>query len=140
MHLVLPKGHPAAKRRAVRLEELAGDSWLGGVRGGRCHEMVIRACNRAGFDPEVAFESDDAQVLQGLVAAGLGVTILPELGLQGARPDVEIRPIVPEPPVRQVWAVTPASGYRSPATTAMIEVLQEVSAASGHALKASAAK
>ena len=89
--------------------------------------MLVDACARASFTPNVAFESDDHNVLVGLVATGVGVALLPELCLRTPPPGVEIRPVSGSPPMRHIHAAVPADAYRSPATGAMIEVLREVS-------------
>ncbi len=126
MQVALPPGHPLAKRSVVKLDDLAGDDWLTGVSIGSCRAHVILLCQAAGFEPKISFESDDYQVLQGLVAAGVGVTLLPELALAGRHPEIETRPIAPKSPTRRVWATALAEGSRAPATDAMLEVLREV--------------
>lgn len=126
MWLALPKDHPASTKAAMSLEELSDAAWLCGTCDGACRQNVILACRSAGFDPRIAFESDDYQVLQGLVASGLGVTLLPDLALTSLHPGVAIVPVKPKPPIRNVWAATRAEGSRSPAADAMVEVLREV--------------
>ena len=86
------------------------------------------ACVRAGFAPRIAFETDDYTAVQGFVAAGVGVSIIAELGLRSVRDDIVVRPLGRETPVRQIFAST-VKGYRSPATSAMLDVLREVGAA-----------
>jgi DNA-binding transcriptional LysR family regulator len=124
LHIVLPPDHALTSRKAIRLGELAGEQWVGGCCGGVCDSMLMEACAEAGFEPNVAFESDDHNVLIGLVAGGLGVALLPELALQIAHPRVAIRPVAGSKPMRRIFAAVPSNGYRSPATAAMIEVLQ----------------
>ena len=124
MYLTLPQGHPLAKRSRIRLTDLAEERWLSGVRPSSCGELVVRSCLDAGFEPQIAFESDDYHVLQGFVAAGLGVTLLPELALSTLHADLVALPIEPEAPQRRVWAATRAAGARSAATDAMLELLQ----------------
>jgi molybdate transport repressor ModE-like protein len=124
MFVTLPKGHPMAERRRVRLADLADEQWLSGVRPSSCGELVVSSAREAGFDPEISFESDDYNVLQGFVAAGLGVTLLPELALSTLRSDVVALPIEPEAPERRVWAAVRAAGSRSAATDAMLELLE----------------
>jgi DNA-binding transcriptional LysR family regulator len=128
LHLVLPPDHRLAGRKSVRLEELADDPWVGGVRAGHCHEMVLHWCRTAGFEPCVAFESNDHSVLVGLVASGVGVALLPELAIRTVQADVAIRRVGVHAPTRQVLAAVPAEGYRSPATDAMLEVLESLAA------------
>ncbi|HZA59279.1 MAG TPA: LysR family transcriptional regulator [Solirubrobacterales bacterium] len=124
MWVALPPGHPLAGGDAVRLEDLADDDWMCG-RSGSCREHVIRLCREAGYEPQVSFDSDDYQVLKGLVAAGLGVTLLPELALAERPTGLELRPIAGRAATRRVWAVTREASTRSPATQAMVGVLVE---------------
>ena len=124
MHVALPKGHRLADCARVKMGELAEEVWLSGDCPSSCGEMVMRACREAGFDPRVGFESNDYNVLQGFVAAGLGVTLLPDLALPTLRSDIVVRPTEPEAPLRRVWAETRST--RSAATEAMVAVLVEV--------------
>jgi molybdate transport repressor ModE-like protein len=128
LSVVLPADHPLAARKAVRLTDLAGEPWVAGCGGGVCSDMLVDACARESFTPNVAFESDDHNVLVGLVATGVGVALLPDLCLRTPPPGVEIRPVSGSRPQRHIHAAVPADAYRSPATEAMIAVLGEVSA------------
>jgi molybdate transport repressor ModE-like protein len=126
MYLALPRDHPLAKAEKVRIADLADESWLCGVRPSSCGEVILSACREAGFEPRVAFESDEYPVLEGYVAAGLGFTLVPQLALPTLRPDLVVRPTEPGAPKRRVWAATRAAGARSAATDAMVEILREV--------------
>src|SRR5213075_3303203 len=86
----------------------------------------LRACHAAGFEPRVALENDDYAAIQGFIAAGVGVALIPQLALQSVRDDVAIRPLAGNKPARRVVAATLADGYRSPATEAMLKILREV--------------
>jgi DNA-binding transcriptional LysR family regulator len=125
MSVVLPRDHPLAAADTVPLAELADEPWLCGVRPSSCGEVIVAACREAGFEPRIAFESDEYQVLQGYVAAGLGFTLLPDLALPTLRPELVVRPTQPEAPERRVWAAVRAKGARSAATEAMLDVLRE---------------
>jgi molybdate transport repressor ModE-like protein len=126
---VVPAGHPLAARKAIRLEQLANDTWVAGCGGGICNAMLAEACAEAGYRPPIAFESDDHNVLIGLVSSGVGVTLLPQLAARTIPAGVAVRPITGSNPLRRIFAATPTEGYCSPATEAMIEVLTTVSAA-----------
>jgi molybdate transport repressor ModE-like protein len=126
MYLALPKDHPLAMADTVGLANLADEPWLCGVCPSSCGEVVKQACRQAGFDPGIGFESDEYQVLQAYVAAGLGFTLLPDLALPTLRSDLVVRPTKPAAPKRRVWAATRAEGARSAATDAMVEVLRQV--------------
>src|ERR687895_2700856 len=92
MYLALPLGHPAARKPHVRLRDLSEETWIqeSGNHSwcGRFHET---ACLAAGFKPKVGFRSDDYNVVQGLVAAGVGISLLPGLSLTKVRDDIVIR-------------------------------------------------
>jgi DNA-binding transcriptional LysR family regulator len=122
MRVALPPGHPLAAGKTVDLSALADEDWLCGDKPSACREHVINACRMAGFEPRISFESDDYQVIQGLVAAGLGVGLIPELAAWD--PNVELREIKPHAPVRRVWAVTREAGSRSPACEEMLALLE----------------
>ena len=67
--------------------------------------------------------------MQGFIAAGLGMTLLPDLVLPTLRSDLVVRPTDPPAPERRVWAATRAVGSRSPATDEMVSILAEVGTA-----------
>lgn len=138
MHAALPRDHRLAGRARVRVEDLAEDSWVNGVR--MCGEFVVGFCLAAGFQPKVALESNDYATMQGLVAAGVGVMLIPDLVLAtGVNPGVAVVPFAGDPPVRRIWAAMSADGYRAPATDAMVEVLAEVCAGFPERLRSVAA-
>jgi DNA-binding transcriptional LysR family regulator len=75
LYASLPAEHPLATRRAIALTDLCEEEWmLVGLRG-TCADsnIVLRACQDAGFEPRVAYTSDDYFAIQGLVASGMGV-------------------------------------------------------------------
>jgi DNA-binding transcriptional LysR family regulator len=86
----------------------------------------VFATTCSAFQPSVTLESNDHNVQIGLVAAGVGVTLLPELALKVAHPGVAVRPITRPSPMRHIYAAVPPDVYCSPATEAMIEVLETV--------------
>jgi DNA-binding transcriptional LysR family regulator len=79
----------------------------------------------------VSFESDDFQTVQGLVAAGVGVALIPQLALTSVRDDVVIRPLHPRGPVRGVLAATPRGTAVMPAVATMLDVLRTAAARYG---------
>src|SRR5918992_775930 len=102
LHLALPSDHPLAAKRRLRFEDLADDQWIQPTQACACSRHAEEACAKAGYAPRVAYESDDFGVVQGLVAAGVGVALLPELALVGERSDVVVRPIGRKPIMRQI--------------------------------------
>jgi DNA-binding transcriptional LysR family regulator len=124
MYLALPRSHPLAGTDRLRLADLAGEAWVQTASSSPCARHVVRSCHAAGFEPHVAFESDDYQTVQGLVAAGVGVALIPELALSVVREQVAVRALSPSPPVRQVIAAVPAGARLVPAAPAMLGVLE----------------
>jgi DNA-binding transcriptional LysR family regulator len=124
MRLALPTGHPLAGRERIGLAELSGESWVQTSVASPCARHVVRSCHGAGFDPNVSFESDDYQTVQGLVAAGVGVALIPELALTSVRDDIVIRALDPRAPVRRVLAATPRGAAMMPAVATMIDILR----------------
>jgi DNA-binding transcriptional LysR family regulator len=126
LYLALPRDHKLAKKRKLHLEDLRGEAWVQTSNASPCARHVVRSCHAAGFEPNVAFESDDYQTVQGLVAAGVGVALIPELALNPVvREDIAIRSLSPRPPVRQVVAATPAGARLLPAAPAMLAELSD---------------
>lgn len=123
MNVMLPAGHPLADRRRIRLEELRDDLWILGRRDYVPDEAIFdRACRRAGFEPQMAFESDDYLAIQGFVAAGVGVALAPDMSLVSLRDDVVVRDLV-DPPYRRVVAAVDSRAWRSPAVDAMLALV-----------------
>jgi DNA-binding transcriptional LysR family regulator len=126
LYLALPRAHRLAGRRRLRLEDLREEAWIQTSTDSPCARHVVRCCHAAGFEPQVSFQSDDYQTVQGLVAAGVGVALIPELALSVVREDIVIRALSPRPPARRVIAATAAGARLLPAAPAMLSVLGEV--------------
>src|SRR5437764_192533 len=126
LHVVLPRGHELADKGTLKLADLSDESWIQTSAESPCARHVVRSCHEAGFSPSVSFESDDYQTVLGLVAAGVGVALIPELALAGARDDVAVRELSGKGVTRRVIAATPRSAGVSPAARPMMELLQEV--------------
>jgi DNA-binding transcriptional LysR family regulator len=124
LHLALPREHRLAKRKQIELGDLREEAWVQTSAQSPCAKHVIRSCHAAGFEPTVSFESDDYQTVQGLVAAGVGVALIPELALSTVREDISVRALHPASPVRKVFAATPRAAAATPAVATMIDVLR----------------
>jgi DNA-binding transcriptional LysR family regulator len=127
MYLALPRGHPLAHKPRIRLQDAQNETWIQeGDPRNPCSRLHQAACLAAGFEPRIGFQSDDYNVVQGLVAAGVGVSLLPSLALANMREDIVVRSLGRHAPARQIAAATLAGRYRSPATEAMLAILREV--------------
>jgi DNA-binding transcriptional LysR family regulator len=127
MYVALPVGHRLAEAPKLRLADLAEEWWMLATTNS-CPDarLFLRACHAAGFEPRLAFQNDDYSAILGFVAAGVGLALIPDMISRGAREDVTIRRLEPSTPPRPIGAILPG-GYRSPAATAMLAVLHEVS-------------
>jgi DNA-binding transcriptional LysR family regulator len=125
LYLALPREHRLADRRRLRLEDLRDEAWVQTSEPSPCARHVVRSCHAAGFEPNVSFQSDDYQTVQGLVAAGVGVALIPELALSVVREDIVIRALSPRPPARRVIAATAAGARLLPAAPAMLAIIEE---------------
>ncbi len=75
--LAVPAGHRFAGRSEVALSEAADEEFVMLAATWELRALVDELCRHAGFDPAIAFEEADMVVVRGLVAAGLGVTVVP---------------------------------------------------------------
>jgi len=125
LHLALAADHPLADRERLELADLAAESWIQTSADSPCAGHVVRCCHAAGFEPSVSFESDDYQTILGLVAAGVGVAMIPELALSTVRDDIRVRALHPASPVREVFAATPRAAAATPAVATMLDVLRK---------------
>ncbi|WP_127793760.1 LysR family transcriptional regulator [Agromyces sp. LHK192] len=122
MRLVLPAGHPFAALEEVPLERLAEDPWIAGCP--RCRGHLLELTAAAGFAPRIAFETDNFVAVEGMVAQGLGVALLPELALRATprHPGVAVRSTGHED-VRSLHLVTAKGAERVPAVAAAMRAL-----------------
>jgi LysR family transcriptional regulator, transcription activator of glutamate synthase operon len=77
LRLALPRDHRLADHRQIALADVAGEPFIGLRPTSALRELGDDLCKRAGFRPAVVFEGDDLSSVRGLVAAGLGVAIVP---------------------------------------------------------------
>jgi DNA-binding transcriptional LysR family regulator len=128
IRLVLPAGHPAAASDVVDLAALGDDPWIAGCP--RCRGHLLELADAAGFTPRIAFETDNFVAVEGMVAQGLGVALLPALALAASprHPGVVTRP-TSRRDVRSLHLVTARGADRVPAVGATIAALDSVAAA-----------
>ncbi|MFD8969912.1 LysR substrate-binding domain-containing protein [Streptomyces sp. NPDC059568] len=116
------EGEGASERAGtVAIGELADEPWIAGCP--RCRKQLVDACEESGFTPRIDFATDDYPAVIGLVAAGLGVAMLPELALEAVRPR-GVRTLTVEPSVhREIVALTLPDLAQVPAVAATLDQL-----------------
>ncbi len=128
MHVALPAEHELAAKRELALLDLRDQDWVQTSASSPCARHVVRSCLAAGFEPRVTFESDDYETVQGLVAAGVGVALIPRLALTRVHPGIVVRELSPRSPTRKVVAATISGAAAAPAAKTMIRILSDVAA------------
>lgn len=122
--VLLPTGHPLARRRAVHLADLAEERWIAGCP--RCRANLLHECAELGFVPDIRFATDDNLVVQSLVAQGLGVAMMPALVLPSlALTRVCGRALQPAAR-RHISAYVYRDHLRIPATAVVLDELKRV--------------
>jgi DNA-binding transcriptional LysR family regulator len=125
---VLPKGHRLAAKRVLDLADLADEPWVGNEwPTGPCLKLVLDACGAAGFTPDFVVDSEDYATAQGFVAAGLGISLMPVMGIGTRHPDVVVRRVRGPEPVRSVHAAVRRSHTVGPALRGLLEALRAAS-------------
>lgn len=123
VRVVLPADHRLAGRAGVALADLADERWVQGW--GHVGEMLDRYAAVAGFVPRVACYSSDYLFTQSVVAAGMGVALVPDVGLATHQPGIAILPVAAPTPIRYVGAVQPRSRWHSPLARELLTRLRD---------------
>src|SRR3954447_17123010 len=133
MYAVVPRRHPLAGAERVELAALRDDAWIQGPSA-TSPGLIRELCREAGFEPRIAFESDDPLATRGIVAAGLAVSLVPGLTKDDTARDRNVAVLaLRDPPRRRVVAATAAGGRHTQATRAMVESLVRAGARIGRA-------
>ncbi|MGQ4365807.1 LysR family transcriptional regulator [Streptomyces sp. SAS_272] len=122
--LLVPQGHPFAGRDSVRREDLGGERWVCQPPGRVCHEWLVRTLRTAGHEPEIVHQADENPTLVALVAAGLGICLIPRLG-RGPLPAEVVEVALDPTPVRRLYALWRTTAAQRPAIAETVRTLQE---------------
>ncbi|MEU3296491.1 LysR family transcriptional regulator [Streptomyces longwoodensis] len=121
--LLVPVGHPFAGRTAVRREELGGERWVCQPPGRVCHDWLVRTLRAAGHEPDLVHTAEENPTLVALVAAGLGIALIPRLG-RGPLPEGVVEVRLDPLPVRRLYALWREGAARRPAIAETVRTLQ----------------
>jgi DNA-binding transcriptional LysR family regulator len=123
---LVPERHRLAGAGSVAIGELADEPWIAGCP--RCRGQLVEVCEGAGFTPRIDFATDDYPAVVGLVGAGLGVAVLPQLAIESVRPR-HARVLTLRPAVRrEIVALTLPDLAQVPAVAATLEHLVQAAA------------
>ena len=115
IYLTLPLGHPLVNAKGIVLEEIADESFIFLKKGYTLRDTTDQLFQQQGIRPKIAFEGEEVATAAGLVAAGLGVSLLPNTGLDRSKiVQIPLR----DPKCRRVIGLALVEGrYVSPATS-----------------------
>lgn len=123
---LMPESHPLASRKSLKLAELREDSFVLFPEEYILREMIVNACGQLGFQPRVSFEGEDIDAIKGLVSAGLGITLIPEITLVDRLPRSTVKIPIIEPNVtRTVGVIIPRDRELLPTERLFYEFLKE---------------
>lgn len=116
---------PLADRAEVPLADLAGRDWVDNdLRDGPCRQVLLSACAQAGFAPRFVVETHDYRTATAFVATGIGITVMPALGLVDLHKDLTTVAVVSPTPVRHIGVAVKKSVAQHPAALRAVELLE----------------
>jgi LysR family transcriptional regulator, transcription activator of glutamate synthase operon len=123
---LLPITHPLAEQPSILLNQLRQDSFVMFRTGFALRNLIINACQQSGFKPKIAFDGEDIDTLKGLVAAGLGVALLPEITLIDNVPNETVKVPISYPNItRTVGIIKPKNRELAPSEQLFFNFLKQ---------------
>ena len=117
--------HSLAENEVIKLQQLKEESFILFNREFALHELIIQECRKAGFDPNIAYESSQWDLIAELVIAQLGITLLPK-SIYAKMDKKEIKMIPLESsPMWELGIITKKDSYLSFAVRALLRFLVE---------------
>ncbi|MUG44622.1 LysR family transcriptional regulator [Paenibacillus woosongensis] len=110
----------------VALEQLSGESFIVLKKGQGFRKIMIDLCRSAGFDPDIVFESNNIETVQSLVAAGMGITLVPRFIARAKRSELipVYVPLAEPVPSRTLVIAYRKGRYLSKAAEAFIDTFR----------------
>lgn len=105
VHALLPANHPLAKAEKIHLTDLRNENFVLFPEGYILNKVAVDACRAAGFVPNITSEGEDMDALKGLVAAGVGITLLPESSMYDSTPRFTSKVPIESPNIRRTVGV-----------------------------------
>lgn len=112
---LLPANHPLSNHKSIKLIDLRNEDFVLFPEGYVLHKVAIDACKSVGFLPKVTSEGEDMDALKGLVAAGIGVCLLPESAFYDSTPRFTVKVPIESPNFRRtVGIISPRNRELAP--------------------------
>lgn len=126
---VLAASHELGRTGRVTLAELADDDWIGQHPGNPCRDVMLLACELAGFQPRLVHSSDDFRAVVALATAGTGVALVPRSALRGMElRGTVVRPVEGPAATRRVFAAVRSGAEEHPLIRPVLDALAETAA------------
>ncbi|MGA4516940.1 LysR family transcriptional regulator [Solibacillus silvestris] len=124
IHALLPATHPLAKKESINLVDLRHDQFVLFPEGYILNKVAVDACRSVGFMPNITTEGEDMDALKGLVAAGIGVTLLPDSSLYDSTPRMTVKVPITIPNIRRtVGIIAPTSRDLAPSEQVFVDFI-----------------
>ncbi|MET9513682.1 LysR family transcriptional regulator [Streptomyces sp. NPDC002994] len=121
---VLHASHPLGQAPRVALADLSDSDWIGPYPGNPCHDVMLLACELAGFQPRLVHSSDDFRAVVALAGAGAGVALVPRSALRGMElKDTVVRPVTGPAATRRVFAAVRRGAEHHPLIRPVLDAL-----------------
>jgi LysR family hydrogen peroxide-inducible transcriptional activator len=128
--LLVGRSHPLAGQKTVLLRQLSAESFI--FYKGRARDTALESCRKAGFEPRIVCESGELGTVRALVAAGLGLAIVPRLAA-GNLPATILTVAIREPKMqRQIAAVWQKGSVLSPAAATLLQLATDLLSQGGN--------
>jgi DNA-binding transcriptional LysR family regulator len=119
------KEHVLAEKKAVKLQQLTEENFILFNREFALHELIINQCQKAGFNPNIVYESSQWDLITELVRSELGITLLPKSIF--AKMDQNAIKMIPlsSPPMWELGIITKKDRYQSFAVRSLLQFVTE---------------
>jgi DNA-binding transcriptional LysR family regulator len=121
--VLVPAGHRLAAHESLTRADVAPERWICQPPGSVCHEWLVRTLRESGTEPDMAYQVGEYRTQVALVAAGLGIALVPRLGREPIPDTVRVLRLEPAP-VRRLYALWREGATRRPSITAAVKVLR----------------
>lgn len=122
--VLVPRGHPLAGRERLSHADLAHQRWICQPPDTVCHDWLVRTLRAGGSEPDLAYQAAENHTQVALVAAGLGIALLPRLG-RGPIPEGVLAVPLEPVPVRRLFTYWRTGAARRPAISETVRLLRE---------------
>ncbi len=124
--LVVGDHHRLARRRHIKMSELADEEWIVREADHPVAEVLERSCRQAGFKPRIAFHANDYQEAQAMVSVGLGIALAPRTAVANRHPDVRVISLGSTAPSRRILVAQRTNRVSAPSEVAMLATMKHV--------------